>query len=253
MKCPDFSLQDTGLWINRINDAPIKQFQVLGERASGTNVLRKTLQKNIEITRVETLGWKHGFPHMVAIPQNLIAVCVVRNAWDWVRSMHRRPWHLHPDQQALPFSDFIRAEWNSIVDRPADFEMLADELDAQNCSLQLDRHPLTGARFENIFALRRAKLDGLMSMANRDCNCVITQLELFNLNPKRFTKHFAEAFDLTLVPKFFKPVTERMGNAFSHSGAERHGTPAEPSPEDLEFMLKELDLDREAQLGYVYT
>jgi hypothetical protein len=167
--------------------------------------------------------------------------------------MHARPWHLHPDQQALAFSDFIRADWNSIVDRPADFETLADELNAQNAPLQLDRHPLTGLPFPNIFALRRAKLEGLMSMAARDCNVMFVQLELFNLDPKGFTARFAEGFDLSLVRKFFKPVNKRMGNAFKHSGAERHGTPKDPSDEDFEFMMSELNIAREAQLGYVYT
>lgn len=238
--------------MHREGDTPIRQFQVFGERASGTNVVRKTLQKNVDCMRVETLGWKHGFLHMVAIPADLVTIGVVRHAWNWARSLYARPWHAHPDMQLLPFDAFIRAPWHSIVDRPTDFEMLHDELDAEGAALQLDRHPMTGAQFENIFALRRAKLESLLSLAKRGNSCAFVRMESFNDSQKEFCAEFAGSFDLSWQSDRFKRVEWRMGNRFNPSVGDRPPSPEVPSAEDLAFMRSQLDLNCEAQLGYSY-
>jgi hypothetical protein len=243
----------TGLYMRRISAAPPRLFQVLGERATATNMVRKVIDKNIGIERTEGLGWKHAAPHMVAIPEDMLVVCVVRNAVDWALSMHKRPWHAHPELQALPFSEFIRAEWRGIVDRAADFEEIHPELvpDVAARELQYDRHPITGKRFANLFELRNVKQAALLGMLNRDCNVLVVKAELVQLDQQRFAAWMIEQFGLPLSGLRIKPVTARLGNRFNRSADAQ--TPDEMSDADVAFMREALDLGLESALGYDYA
>ncbi len=245
-------LSQTGYHLHRASDVPLTQFQVLGERGSGTNIVRKIMEKNLSLMRVEGLGWKHGFPHMVAIPDDLLVVCVVRNAHDWALSMHKRPWHVDPDLQKLDFSDFIRAEWRSIVDRPADFELLSDELNAQGATLQFDRHPITGLPLKNLFDLRREKLAALEGMTNRGCSFVVVQMETFLAMGEDYLHTLCEAFDLKRKGPNYKTVKRRMGNKWNQSVRNHRITPEAMPDADVAFMLDQLDLSAEARFGYTY-
>ena len=224
----------------------------MGERASGTNVVRKAIERNCRMIRSEGLGWKHGFPVMVALPYDLLVVMAFRNAVGWARSMHRRPWHAHPELQALPFSEFLRAEWRSIVDRPGDFEMIHPELDVQDQPLQFDRHPITGKPFENLLALRRAKMDAILGMMNRDCSFALVQLESIQTHGERFMADFRDYFGAVARRDYHRAVTRKMGNRFNPTVKDRPPTPAEVSDEDRAYIISQLDLEAEALLGYTY-
>lgn len=242
----------TGLHFHRVNPVAPVQFQVLGERGSGTNLVRKLLEKNTPLLRTEGLGWKHAAPHMVAIPDHLVTICAVRNATNWARSMFNRPWHADPRMQQLGFSQFIRAQWQGIVDRPGDFEEIHPELTVEGAILQFDRHPITGLPFENLFQLRRTKLEALMGMLNRDCNVVFVQLETVQRDPEDFVTRFLAALDFSPMRKEFSPVIRRMGQRMRMAVRDRPAAPEAFSPEDRKFMLSQLDLRLEATLGYDY-
>ncbi len=246
-------LRTTGLLMHRAHANPHRQFQVLGERASGTNVVRKTISQNVKIKRVDSLGWKHGFPHMVAVPNNLIVICVVRNAWNWALSMHKRPWHADPEIQKLGFSDFVRSEWRSIVDRPTDFDFLHEELKTTGTPLQYDRHPITGLPFPNLFALRQAKLQALVGIANRECSYVFVTLESFNKDPLHFVTTLCDTFDLVRRPREFRTVERRMGNLHNRAVKTVPKSSDDEFHRDFVFMIDTLDIDLETRLGYQYT
>lgn len=245
------NFRETGLHVQRVRSTKLRQFQVLGERATGTNVVRKLIEKNVALERTEGLGWKHATPHMVGIPDELLVVCVVRNAMDWARSMHKRPWHAHPAMQEFDFSQFLRSEWVSIVDRVDDFEEIHPEMSLQGQVLQYDRHPINGLPFENLFQLRRLKLESMLGMLNRGCNTVFVQLEMVQSNPEKFVKLMRRVFQLSSTSERFKPVTRRLGNRF-HSGTIRPPTPEQMNDLDRGFMKRQLDLTIESSLGYDY-
>jgi len=164
------AFSQTGLHIRRATDMPIARFQVLGERSSGTNFVKRLIGRNSALKPTEALGWKHSAPHMLAIPADMAMICVVRRADTWARSMFQKPWHTTPQMQALPFSGFLRAEWDTIIDRPRYFKGLVPE-GSKGAPLQADRDPMTGRRYGNLFLLRRAKLDAHLSVLGRDCTC----------------------------------------------------------------------------------
>lgn len=233
-----------------VGAAPVQTFQVIGERASGTNFVNRIIRQNMALRPTKALGWKHGFPHMLAIPPTCAVVCAVRNPVDWVLSMHKRPWHAHPDLQALAFSDFIQAEWHSIVDGAGHFPALKPGSDRIGQDLQLDRHPITGQRFANIFKLRTAKLQALMGMVHRDCTVIFVQMEHATQQPHDFLTWLADACALAPPPSDLKLPGRRLGNRFTRSTAARPVTPDALSSADSTFMHAQLDSATEAALGY---
>ncbi|MEO0936866.1 MAG: hypothetical protein AAFY38_01790 [Pseudomonadota bacterium] len=234
--------------IQRRGDTPITRINVLGERSSGTNFVKRLIGQNSALRPVELLGWKHGFPSVAAIPPDIAVVLCVRRAEDWARSMFAKPWHTSPAMQALPFSAFLRAEWDTRLDKMRYFEGIGLPA-AQGQPLQLDRHPLTGARFENLFALRRAKLAGLLSYLARDCTVVLCRMEEAQADPERFLGRVLAPLGHSPDAKF-KPVVKRLGSRFAPAVAGRPAPPAQMSETDRAFMWTQLDAAQETALGY---
>ncbi|MEP3916971.1 hypothetical protein [Ascidiaceihabitans sp.] len=225
----------------------ITRYQVLGERSSGTNFVKRLLGRNSPLTPTEGLGWKHSFANMRAIPADLAVVCVVRDPVDWVRSMHAKPWHTTPAMQSLPFSDFIRSPWDTIIDRPRYFD---GETETLGQPLQHDRDPMTGKRFDTLFALRTAKLRGLLSYLNRDCTCIVLRLETTVTAPQATLEQVAQTLGFTSPHDKFRPVMKRLGAKFKPSVDARPDTPKTLSQSDASFLKTELDLNLENSLGY---
>ncbi len=243
------SFRDTGLSV--ILRAPVRRFAVFGERSSGTNFARRLIEKNTTLIAEDGLGWKHGHPAMVAIPPDVAVICVVRDARSWVRSMHARPWHCTRAMQELGFSAFLRAEWQTVLDRPRYFPQV-EGMGARHMPLQADRDPMTGKPFADIFALRRSKLSGLFSFLSRDCTIVFTRLEAIQSDPKGWVG--AVCAGLEVPPSgAYDPVQNRLGQRFQPAIEPRPPTPKAVSAVDLEFLKSRLDLRQEAAMGYDYS
>jgi hypothetical protein len=241
---------DTG-WQFSLTGHPITRYQVFGERSSGTNFVKRLLGRNTALAPSEGLGWKHGMPHMAAIPQDMAIVCVVRHAGDWARSMHEKPWHCPPEMQRLGFSEFIREEWATIADRERSFLQLKT-MGGRGAALQLDRHPLSGTPYANLFALRRTKLQGLLGFFNRGCSVVFCRFEAVQSAPRAFLADLEKRLSLTPSPEGYRPVVRRLGSRFLPSVETRPETPMHMPGDDMTFMRGELDLALEADLGYRY-
>ncbi|QBF31444.1 hypothetical protein CFI11_09465 [Thalassococcus sp. S3] len=227
----------------------MRRFQVLGERSSGTNFVKRLLGRNTELQPTEALGWKHGFPHMLAIPADLAVICVVRAPEAWALSMHAKPWHTTPEMQALPFSDFIRSPWNTIVDRGRYFSG-AEAAGLVGQPLAHDRNPLTGEVFENLFALRTAKITAMLGYLNRGVPCIVARMERVQHDPEDFVAAVTDAVGGAQHHPF-RPVVKRLGSKFRAAIPARPATPGALAPEDLAFLRNTLDLTLEHRLGYM--
>lgn len=253
---PD-SFAQTGLFIKQVSETPPRMFQVLGERGSGTNFVRKLIDKNVALFRTEGMGWKHAMPHSVGIPDNLLPIVVVRDARTWALSMHKRPWSAHPDLQLLGFSEFIHHPWDAIVDRAADFEEIHPEMQVEGNILQFDRHPITGLPFDNLFDLRRNKLASMLGLSNRGCNLAVVRFESVLEDPGAFVNALRDQLGVApnkrVVGDEIRMPNRRMGNNFndSHKG-QRPETPKSFPDSDLDFLRSATDTATERQLGYAY-
>lgn len=243
----DDEFRQTGLSVRWEPGTQVTRFQVLGERSSGTNYVKRLLGRNTALMPTEALGWKHGFPHARAIPPDLLVIGVVRRADEWARSMHVKPWHCTPEMQRLPFSDFIRAPWDTVVDRPRYFAG-AQASGEVGQALMHDRHPLTGLRFDTLFALRQAKLTGLLSYAARGCNFALLRMEDVTAAPEL-------ALDRLALPGWegnLRPVVKRLGSKFKPAVDARPETPAALCDADMDWLRAQVDSAQEADLGYDY-
>ena len=216
----------------KASGAAIKSIYVFGCRNSGTNYVNSLIMTNCGTSEGGSLynaqnkarlGWKHGFPMMVAAPRDVLAIAVHREPIAWLHSMNRTPWHAAKRLHNIAFSQFIRTEWVSIIDDEGFGISATDPL--WHSELLSDRDPLTGLRFDNVMQLRNAK----------------------NADPEGFLDGVCTAYGLRRKRAFDPIVYDR-------------GTPsrglfqAKPVPQiseaDLELIRSELDLHQENNLGY---
>jgi len=243
-------MHQTGWHFHKAADARVDRFQVLGERGCGTNVIRKIVSESIQLRKTEALGWKHGFPAMIACPPTFLTIVAVRNPRSWAHSLYKRPWHAAPALQSLGFSDFLRAPRESRVDRIGYFNNIPPRLLPQGFEMQWDRHPVTGARFENIFAMRNLKHRALLGMPVRGASVVYVSLDAFNTAPEAFLADLSAAFGVSPTKRGYAPVKRRMGNRWTPAVKDRAPAPDIWDDADVEWMYSQLDPQIEETFGF---
>lgn len=236
-------------------ESEIKSAMVFGERNSGTNFVDALLRQNIpalanmpndRITeRGFPYGWKHGFPQMISAPKSTLAIAVFRHPEAWLGSTHKRPWHAIASLRNLSISEFIRAEWISVVNEknfgvePGDTRWLTE--------MQWERHPLTGERFSNICELRKAKNQGFLSLRKRFANYVFVRYEDVAEDPEKFIYFVSAGFKLGRKRKFV-PVEHSRGRPTEGTFVPKTYDPLTDA--DIEFIWNTLDADQENAMGY---
>ena len=236
----------TGLHVVQTGE-PVRRFQVLGERSSGTNLMARLLARNSALQPSDILGWKHGFPTAPTIPPDLAVICMVRAPLPWTLSMHARPWHTTPEIQALTYSEFIRTPWDTVVDRARYFPDLGASVGEP---LQPDRDPDTGRAFANLLRLRRAKLHALLAYLNRNCTAALVRLETLQADPETTIDRLAAALGQPPRTAPFETIRRRLGTRFKAAIPVRPATPETISDEDRAYIRAELDEIHEIALGY---
>ncbi len=231
-----------------ISDSEINIFQVYGERRSGTNFIEKLIKKNNTLKPVSRFGWKHGIPTYPILPSCCLFIVVVRNPKDWLQSFYRAPFEVDPGISKLSFSDFIRAEWESIY-TPLDSGWSRHGYDlnyrlGRGEILQLDRHPIEGRRYKNVLELRSVKLAGHLSILNRGVNALIVRYEDIVNTTSDLLFLLATEFGIRCktTPT---PVKNRVGPSSTRPNADTMF-----KPEDLDHITQNLDLKLEARCGY---
>ncbi|WP_010164201.1 hypothetical protein [Sphingomonas sp. PAMC 26617] len=226
-------------------DRPITRMQIYGQRCSGTNIVAQTLAANIpELQLTDAFGHKHWFvAAQTLFPADTLSVVVARDAFDWVRSLHRQPWHAHPDLKAKPFAAFVRSEWNSCWDEHFDHIEPGHPLLGQE--MLHERDPATGERFANCIAKRTAKLRHWADLPMRAHNVALVSYDGFMRAPEAVVAALATATGLERTP-IFQTVTSYKGQGFFAYVPQRYDDLA---PADVAHIEGWLDPAVEAQYG----
>lgn len=237
----------TGLTVLRRSAAPIRAVQIYGQRCSGTHFLIKTIERSFpDADFTEAYGFKHWFvPHHVVIPEGVLVLVVARHAGDWIRSLHARPWHVRRETAALPFADFIRAEWHAVWDDENFGIGPAHPLWGQE--MLHERCPATGQRFADPMAMRTAKLAHWAGLARRAPDVALIRYEDVRDRPGTLLNGLRAAFDLP--PVTIRPITSYKG----HGLKTFTGSAYPPlSPADRAFIHARLNPATESLYGYCY-
>lgn len=199
-----------GLRILQRGRERVRFVQIYGQRCSGTNVLARLLEHNLGAGLfAERYGFKHWFvPDQVLFGPDVLVVVIARDAFDWLRSLHRQPWHVHPDTKALDFSRFIRAEWHSVWDHHVGG--IDEHHPLQNREMLHERDPVTGLRFASPLAKRRAKLAHWAGLETRAPNLALLSYETLRRQPEAVIAALAEATRLPAA-RPFRPVDTYKG------------------------------------------
>ena len=234
-----------GLRIVRRGDVPITRIQIYGQRCSGTNLVTRAIEANlpgVEIT--EAFGFKHWFvPPQTLFVKDTLVLVVARDAFDWARSLHRQPWHAHPDLKAKPFDAFIRSDWHSYWDDH--FGHIEPGHPMHGDEMLHERDPETGQRFVNCIAKRTAKLRHWSALTDRAHNVGLLGYDAFACDPAAFVTALAAAAGLARHDVYV-PITSYKGQ-----GYEPYVPTAYPdlAPADIEHIAAWLDPEVEAAFG----
>jgi hypothetical protein len=237
------------------NQIPIESIYVFGQRNSGTNYVNSLIMRNCVVSdnlrapfnpdNQKIFGWKHGFPAMIAAPDNVLSIVVYRDPITWLDSLCRAPWHTAPHLRNIAFSQFIRSEWHSIVD-DAGFGIPMNDA-RWGKELMADRDPLTGKRFANAMRMRNAKNVGFATLDHRCENVLRVRYESVVQNPDGFLNALCATYGL-LRHRRLRPVLHDRGTPSRGVFVPRAAP--QISDADRAYIARELDLGMERSLGY---
>lgn len=247
--CPDAHFGGNNLIAyNRLPASEITQFQVLGERCTGTNYMRFLLERNTQLAGTRKYGWTHGFPGFTAIFPTDLIVIMAREPESWLKSLYTKPFHVPDEFTNISFSEFLRSPWITVLDRPRGMSALRGRK-ALGLPAQADRHPITGTPPANPVQLRNTKHAAFWGILNRDCNVALVRHSDLIGNPQAVLRAIRDVFDLKInAGELILPSTWLGKFGRTLSGPRR----SEPvfTQEDRDFLSNELDHEMEGRLGF---
>lgn len=228
----------------------IRRIQIFGERCSGTNYLEALLSSNIQaVPIVWDYGFKHFFPKLdLDNSSDCLFVIIYRNPFEWLRSIYRSPWHAAPELRGIPFSHFIRKEWWCIWDEDAG---LTRTNPAYGKEMMMERDPGTGNRFKNILSMRTEKIRAWEKIRGLAENTLYINYEQLRSKPKGIIDTIADNFSIKAENNFYDVKNYKGLKWYQGLRTRLFREPLpEVSTDDMEFILSQLDVKLESDIGY---
>ena len=221
----------------------ISKFTVFGQRCSGTNALIRLIETNMPTLEFsEDVGFKHWLvPDQRAIPQDMLVIVIAREVAQWLRSLHRNPWHVEPDMKVLAFSEFIRAEWRTRWDE--DFWGITPDDPRYGTPIAEERCLQSGMPFKNAIEMRTAKLRNWTGLRGRSVAYLPVSHSRFVSNPEDVLTAVAEATGHRAITPYI-PATSYKGQGEREFIVKKYDA---LSRDDETFVQRFLDAEIECQ------
>jgi len=221
------------------------RLQLFGERCSGTNYVEQLLRRNEwRLQPTDAYGWKHGWLDAVRGPApECLFLVVHRDPFDWVRSLHQKPWHTAPQLRELPLSAFLRAPWHCEWGQDMD---LGPGDPRRGTEMLHERDQATGERFANVLQLRTAKMRAWSELPQRVRHASFLRYEDAAADPRSCVRTVAAAFGLRTWPWLRAVKTFKGGK--DPFQAKRY---PELSADDVQWIASQLDHELERRHGYL--
>jgi|SaaInlStandDraft_7_1057024.scaffolds.fasta_scaffold01818_3 hypothetical protein len=145
-------------------------FTIMGERCSGTNFLENAIEKNFEIELIWHYGYKHFFGYynynnknpIIDNDDDVLFLGIIREPISWIDSLYDKKHHI-PDINKNDINKFLNNEFYSIDDNKNE--------------IMQDRNYKNGARYKNIFEMRKYKNQYLINHNKRVKNYLLIRYE----------------------------------------------------------------------------
>lgn len=218
--------------LNKIID-----FNIKGERCTGTNYLQKLIEINLGCPYIPNTGWKHGYTRFCAIDATVstfLTIVISRNVIDWIRSFYTSPHH-------LPNTDTGR--WNN-GSRPSFSDFIRQQVYPTGSEVVGDVHPFYLRSPNNVLELRNWKTEHFLCLSNVLPNVHYVKYEDLIADPARV---IAEINDRWFgVDYQFKNWTKYKYNDWNYK-PKKYFTIRD---ENLAFIRDNINWDLEAKMGY---
>lgn len=225
----------------------ISEYALFGCRCSGTNYVDNLIKKNLMIKKNSKLGWKHtnkilfGLDYRKSDYDNVLFIYVVRNPYDWIRSLSNNRWHATPEVKKYKFSQFIRSEWKSIYDKdfvnpknPKFGTILTEDLD------DLNNYHISPIH------MRTYKIKKIEQQLSQIKNFIIINYDEVIKDPQLFIKNLSQKFKLDSSTNF-DPILKYKGVTSTDYVKKIY---YEINAEDLEYLNNILDWNLENKYGF---
>lgn len=233
----------------------IHQFALFGERCSGTNYLKNLINRHFGLHMVGCYGGKHWHPFHPYFfipgqdgvnPENtkhVLFLVIVRNPYDWIRSLKNQPWHFAQHAKKLDLNNFVRIPDHSVWNE----DLGVNRSDPRyNQPLPFGLNLQTGKVYPNILKLRTGKIRSFQSISIRVSNYYLINYDQLVENPEAVLNKLAEQFKLQFKTKF-RDITHYKDKTSHQFVPKKY----QPIPDQvLQFINSQLDWDLENELGY---
>lgn len=237
--------------------------QLFSERCSGSTFLQAVISANLDSVNFK---YEYGYKHWVKdefvkcnrFREDFAYIVLIRSPYEWVRSIHRSPWHAAEHLKGLPFSEFIRSEWQCIWDEQA---WIKDDDSRWMTEMDFESNPLNNReRFRNIIEVRNVKYQ-LWDERLQDLPFFFRSThENFSKSPEQFVSRFAKALNIAPPGTFTLPqgykgnMSWKKKTLSTISGGRLGGFKKKPrksiSLEDIDFLHEEFNQTQELVWGY---
>jgi hypothetical protein len=230
----------------------IKNFVIFGERCSGSNFLEEAIINNFHLILSNEYGNKHFFcfhDFSKRNTENTLFIGIIRNPIYWLNSFFANPWHVPNKNREL--NNFLFAEFYSICDEKKTANSMYSFI-SNGCSEtheinRLDLNYKTGAKYKNIFELRKLKNDYLINvMPSKVENYILINYEDLLYNYEDVLENMKNKFRLNMKHPLYKKITYYKKTSVSYKGEKKIAF----TPQQIEIIWKHLDMSQENNLGY---
>lgn len=234
---------------NRRNGKTINSFCLLSERCTGSEFTQLFILRNTQKIKLKDLYCRHWYPWSKELVngekngskvqdidygqlKDRLFVVLVRNVYDWTRSLYNNGFGVPNHILESPFCDFLHMKY---MYRSKKWHA---EYDGFN--------PYKGKCFRNILELRRYKLLNYLTIARSLGNVIVARYEDILENKKEFLEYLSDSYGIK-VSEAFDPIS-----TFRGKGKKQFKKPTYKafSQEEKETLEKLVDWDVEALFGY---
>lgn len=216
-----------------------RKVQIFGERCSGTNFLHLLIKTNFrDIILTDEYGFKHLFQKeglRKEIEPDVIYLIIVRNPYDWLRSLYRVPHHA-PKHLNLKFSKFLRDPWESYnIEKWMKLDI--DKLDNYS--------EYKVEEFKNVIQLRNYKNKVFLDLLINHKNIKLIKYEDLRDDTSNIMDQISSRFDIRKPAVFKNVYTYKSTDKKFKTNHYQNINKA-----DLSFINENLKWELENNLGY---